>query len=136
MQGETVNLAFTSSDATSISDIGIYDTNGGVRTLASNELLLIDSLQGSANLGTNRADLFFDDDAGSDVDQGEIVASLTAGNMNVRFGHEGRGGKVGKGLKIKASAAGQIVIGGTARIIKGKTEGQRPSWRESLVPGQ
>lgn len=131
-QGETVNLNFTSTDATTAADVGTYDANGAARTLASNERLIVDTLNSAANLGTNRAEAYFDTDAGSDIDAGEIVASFNGGNGNAVFGAEGFSGPIGKTLKFKASATGQVIVTGTGRIIKGKTAGLRPSWREPL----
>lgn len=132
-QGETVNLQFSSADATTAAPVGIFDADGAVRTLASHERLLIDQLNGNVS-GTNVAklDLFADADAGADVDSGERVACFGVGANYFEGGCEGYGLPIGKGLSVKASAAGQVDVTGSARIIKGRTEGKRPSYREPV----
>lgn len=138
-QGETVNLQFSSADATTAAAVGIFDADGNTRTLASNERLIVDQLQANIS-GSNvtKLDLFGDNDAGADVDSGERVAvfGASAGQSN-RFeaGCEGYALPVGVGLSAKANAAGQVDVTGSARIIRGTTEGKRPSYRESQVPG-
>jgi hypothetical protein len=130
-QGETVNLQFSSSDASTAAAVGIFDSNGGVRTLASHERLLIDTLQGNiSGTGVTKLDLF--GSADGTVDAGERVACFGSGAAANMFeaGCEGYALPVGVGLKAKANAAGQVDVTGSARIIKGQSEGQHPSWRE------
>lgn len=136
-RGDPVNLSFASADASSIASMVITDSQGTVRTLAANEELLIDSLICfTALTGTNRVEVFSDDDAGADVDDSEIFATFGVGNGAAGYPGEGRAMKVGKTPGVKATGAGLIRIDGVARIVNYKDVTTRPAYRESLVPGQ
>lgn len=136
MRGDPVNLSFSSADASSIASMVITDTQGTVRTLAANEQLNIETLIAFTALsGTNRVEVFSDDDSGSDVDDSEIIATFGVGNGAAGFPGEGRGLKVGKTPGVKATASGLIRIDGLGHITTYNDTTTRPSWKESLVPG-
>lgn len=129
-QGEPVNIEFSSADASTAAEVTLSTNDGSTRTLAANEVLLVDSLNAAVGTGVT-ATVIDDADGDGAVDAKERIAVFAEGNGNAYFGCEGRGGKVGVTPKVKGSGAGQIDITGSGRIIKGKTEGVRPSWKES-----
>lgn len=136
MRGDPVNLSFSSADATSIAPMVITDCNGAVRTLASTEQLLVDSLIAfTAIAGANRVEVFSDDDAGADVDATEILATFGVGNGAAGYPGEGRALKAGKTPGVLATASGIIRIDGVGRIVNYQGTLTRPSYKESLVPG-
>jgi hypothetical protein len=134
MQGRTVKIQFSSADASTAAAISLFDDNDATVTLAANERLIIDSLTASLASAVTTVTVFSDDDADAAVDAGERIVVFSPGNGFFGSGEEGYAVPIGKTVKVKASGAGQVDITGTARIIKGKSEGQRPSWRESQVP--
>lgn len=129
-QGETVNFQFSSADASTAAAVGIFNADGGVRTLGANERLIVDTLQGSLAAAVLTLNIFADANAGGTVGSGERVAVFGPGNNFFEANEEGYGLPVGIGLSAKASGAGQVDVTGSGRIVKGKSEGQRPSWRE------
>lgn len=135
-RGDPVNISFASADASSIAPMVITDSQGNVVTLGSTQQILIDSLISFTALsGTNRVEVFSDDDSGSDVDDSEIMATFGPGNGAAGYPGEGRACKVGKTPGVKATSSGLIRIDGVARIVNYQSPTTRPSYKESLVPG-
>lgn len=133
-RGTPVKLTFSSADASGIAAMALVDSNGVAVTLGVNERLLIDSFNGfSALTGSNRAEIFEDDDAGSDVDAVEIIASFGIGNFGAGFAGDGYPVKKGLLPKVKATASGQIDITGTGRIVIDHSGDQRPSWQATQL---
>lgn len=131
-RGTPVNITFSSSDASAGAPLVLTDCNGAVVTLGANEQLLIDSLSAFTALATtNRAEVFQDADAGSDVDATELIAAFGAGNGGSGFPGDGYACKKGVTPTVKASGAGQIDITGAARIVIAHSGSQRPAWREN-----
>lgn len=133
--GDPVQLEFSSADASTAAAITIKDGNNATRTLQSYERLLIDSLIGDIAAGVT-ADVFDDKDADGTVDAGELLASLGALNTTYTNNDSGLSVTTGNTPKVKSSGAGSVKITGTGRIQFGQGRPVRPSWRESLVPGQ
>jgi hypothetical protein len=124
MQGETVSIEFSSADATTAAAVTLKDSAGATRTLASNEVLLIDSLTAALAAAVLLAEVFGDVDADGAVDAGERLASFAgAGSAASNFiaGPEGLAVKQGFTPKVKATVAGNVQITGSGRIIKGGT---------------
>lgn len=134
MQGRTVKIQFTSSDASTAAAISIFDDNDASVTLAANERLLIDVLNASLAAAVTTADVFSDDDADAAIDAGERITQFSPGNGFFGGGEEGYAVPIGKTVKVKASGAGAITITGSARIIVGGGSATRPSWKEAQVP--
>jgi hypothetical protein len=133
--GEYVAIEFVSADATTAALVTLKDANQATRTLASNERLLIDELNADLATAVTSADLFSDTANAGVLDAGELVASFNPTSGEFSGGPEGFSLPIGNTPKIKAAVAGLIHVSGVGRIVKGKSEGTRPSWRESMVPG-
>lgn len=133
--GDYVSIQFSSADASTTAAVTLYDSNGLPVTLGANERLLIDSLVGSVNSTAGVTTLADDIDSDGTVDPGEIITQFEDGVVNIQGGREGRACAIGKTPKVKAASAGQVSFNGAGRIVKGKTEGLRPSWKEALIGG-
>lgn len=131
-QGEPVQIEFSSADASAAAAVSLFNADGAARTLAAHERLLIDS--GTVTVVTTTATLITDGDGDGAVDAGERIGVFAAGTNPFEFGEEGFACPIGKTPKVKGAAAGQIDLVATGRIVKGKTEGVRPSYREPLMP--
>lgn len=127
-QGETVNLGLVANPASTIVPLGIFDANGGVRTLAAYERLLIDALEGTTTTGT------VDIATSSTVASSTLIASFnTAVGLDLDSG-EGYSVPVGVTPSVIAGTSTAVVkISGVGRIINGSTQGVRPAWREATV---
>lgn len=131
-QGEYVGIEFASADATTAAAVTLKDANGATRTLAAHERLLIDTLTCALAAAVLLAEIFNDDGDGN-VEAGERIAAFAPTNAgSFDGGAEGFSCGVGTTPKVKATVAGTVTLTGTGRIIKGKSEGLRPSWREAL----
>jgi hypothetical protein len=134
--GEYVAIEFSSTDATTAALVTLKDANQATRTLAANERLLIDDLFADLATAVTSADMFSDTANTGTVDAGELIASFNPTSGEFEGGPEGYSIPVGVTPKVKAAVAGKVAISGVGRIVKGKSEGTRPSWRESQVPGK
>lgn len=138
--GDYVAIEFHSTDASSAAAITIKDANGVTRTLAANERLLIDSLEGNAVLAASDPStdititLFGDYNANSSVDVGERIW-VFQGSAVFDGGVEGYSVRTGFTPKVIASTSGLVDINGVGRIVIGQTQGLRPTWKESLIGG-
>lgn len=138
--GDYVAIEFHSTDASTPAAITIKDANGAVRTLASYERLLIDSLSGVAILDNDdpstdiRVTVFGDYDAGADIDANERIW-VFVGQGVFDGGIEGYSVRTGFTPLVGATGSGAVDINGTGRIVIGKTQGSRPAWKESLIGG-
>lgn len=141
IQGDTIAIHFSSSDASTAASIVILDAFGAVRTLAANEILLIDSI--TANIAASSdastditATLFQDWNADGNVDSNETLIVFSASAPIFIADGEGLAVREGFTPKVKGSAGGQIDLHGTGRIIFGGAVGgqYRPSWKEALTP--
>lgn len=129
--GIPVTFEFSSADATTAAPFIIYNEDGTVVTVASDERLIVDGLGGNIVTGAGEVIVLGDTDADGAVDPGERVAAMTNINCSVTFDDEGRVGKPGIGLKAKAAVAGQVTIIGGGRIVKNGGLLTRPSWKEA-----
>lgn len=134
-QGETISIEFSSSDATTAAAVTLKKSDGSTRTLAANEILLIDSLTCAQAAAVLLVQVIADVDADGNVDAGEQLAAFSVGNDASQFTAEGEGVPVKQGFtpKVKASGAGNVQLAGTGRIIFGGClDGiTRPSWKET-----
>jgi len=133
LPGDSISIQFSSADATTAAAVVLYDANGGVRTLAANERLLIDTLTGTLAAAVTLAEVFTDDGDGN-VEAGERIASFGANSGCFDGGAEGYPAEVGQTPKVKAAGAGQVTVTGTGRIVKSGSNGQRGTWKEAQVP--
>ena len=133
MQGETVSIEFTSADASTAAAVTIKDSDLVTRTLASNERLLIDSL--NANIATGvTVSVINDTDADGNIDAGERIAELSINTVVAEFGAEGFSCKTGFTPKVKASGAGAVTITGMGRIVARGVDGvTRPAYKNTLL---
>jgi hypothetical protein len=133
--GSYVSMQFSSADASTIATISLYDADGVAVTLKANERLVIDSAVFSVATAAGNTTFADDFNSSGTIGAGELICELSDGVVNMQGGDEGRACSIGKVPKVKAAAAGQVSLTGTGRIVAGKTEGLRPSWRETIVPG-
>lgn len=140
-RGVPVRLELYTTDATTALSIGIYGDNSEAITLKPNERLLIWEIHYASFFSSAAAiaTVFADQDGDGNIDVGERIVefpldSPTRGRH--QSGPDGIPAVEGAAPKLKATAAGGISITGLAGIIKSKTEGVRPSFKESLVPGK
>lgn len=135
--GEQVNITFSSTDATTAAAVVLKDSANNTRTLAANEILLLDSLGGVAELtGTNVARVFNDVNSDGSVAAGELIGGFGPGTFALGFPADGYSCKMGITPLIKATQAAAIDAAGVGRIIKGSGGSTRPSYLQSMVPGQ
>lgn len=136
MQGETVGIEFTSADASTAAAVTLKDATGATRTLAANEILLIDTLTCGQAAAVLLVTVISDNDADGNIDAGERLAAFAVGNGASMFeaGPEGQAVKQGFTPKVKASGAGQVDITGSGRIVKGGCiDGRtRPAFKETF----
>jgi hypothetical protein len=114
--GEECKFEFSSADATTAAAIVIYDLNGTVRVLGSNERFLPVNILGVAATAAGLIKIFNDVDANGAVGAGELIA-VFSGQINYPATDE-LWGRLGNTPKVKAAAAGQIDITGTGKIIR------------------
>lgn len=130
-QGQTVNLGLVANPAsTAAVNLGIFDSNGAVRTLQPWERLLIDALEGTVTTGT------VDIATTSTVASSTLIASFnTAVGLDLDSG-EGYSCPIGLTPFVLAGTSTAVVkISGVGRIINGSTQGVRAGYRELLTPG-
>lgn len=133
--GDYVGIEFNSADASTAAAITLKDADQVTRTLQPYERLLIDEVTAVLAAGVT-GDLFDDKNANGNVDAGERIMALGALNSRFDGGHEGYSVSLGSTPKVKTSGAGVVNLTGTGRIIIGQSQGIRPKWQSSLVPGQ
>lgn len=117
--GEPVEFELNSTDASTAAALVLRSAGGGARTLATDERLIIESL--NSHITTATAFIFRDDDSGGTLGAHELMVPLGTGVTNVAFTGKEEGISGAKGLmpKVKASGAGQIYIAGVGRVVKG-----------------
>jgi len=129
-RGKFVRVEFYSADCSAASvPVILYDENGAVVTLGSNEQLLIDSLCLFAVAAVTSAQVLEDRDADGDYDAGCLIAGFGNGSSVFEGGPEGFALKKGFIPEVKAAAAGIVMVSGSAHIIEGSTAGVKPSWK-------
>lgn len=107
-EGDKVHGEFTSADASTAAAIVLYDAQGVVRTLAATERLVVMSYHIVSGAALTLS-LFSDADADGVVDAGEVVArGVFAANGGLSENSIVHPCPRGKGLKVKASGAGQV----------------------------
>lgn len=130
-QGEDVRVSLVSSDASGGAAVIIADANGVDRPLQPYERLVLDSLLATVAAAITIAVT----DPGAAVSSDAItLASFSATAPEWHSDGEGLNVSVGAVPVVTASGPGAVVVTGTGRIINGKTQGVRPSWREKLTP--
>jgi len=136
MQGENVRFGFVGSVThTAALAVGMYDANFNPRILKPYERLIVDDIQGTVD---NVPVAVF----GSLTSTGTPVSSTIIGVLDFRAAgiqldtKEGLSLPVGWTLWLESSVAGTsaTLCAGSGRIVEGRTEGPRPSWRELTTP--
>lgn len=119
MQGETVKLTFTSSDAHAGGPLVVKDADGVARVIAANERLLIDTLSGNSTSTVNVT--------------GTGVLAVVVGTSPFEAGPEGQAAEIGVTPTVTANA-GQVDLAGSGRIVKaGSLAGiSRPAFKETF----
>jgi len=130
MQGETVQIEFSSADATTAAVITIKDANLVTRTLLSSERLLIDTLNATLAAAVTLLEIFSDDGDGN-VEALERIASFGPNCGNFVAGEEGFPCHVGTTPKAKAANAGQVTVTGSGRIVNALGRTTRPTWKQT-----
>lgn len=124
-----VNFEFSSTDATSPGTITLSDANSRVKTLKSNERLVIYGGTLSQAKGVTKTTLF--DDANNDniVTAGEIIAetvdagAVPAGTtISFTYLPHGRICSAGNTPKVVSSATGAVSISGVGAIMVDRTD--------------
>jgi hypothetical protein len=133
LPGDPVKGVLHSADASAGVEIPMYSRGTEtVRTVAANEYLEIDSIELVTAPGGDCYVLIGPDASlgtGETIVRGTYAVTGGVSEPNVR-----RAGNVGEKPFVVAPA-GVVDVAFTGRIMKGQTQGQRPSWKESMVPG-
>ena len=129
-RGKFVRLEFYSADCSAASaPVILYDENGAVVTLGSNEQLILDSLCMFAVAAVTSAQVLEDRDADGDYDAGCLIAGFGNGSSVFEGGPEGFALKRGFIPEVKAVAAGIVMVTGSAHILESDTAGVKPTWK-------
>lgn len=132
-QGETVFLALIGTFSTATS-VELKDANGNARVLLSYERLIIDEIHVMVASGVTNADLFVtaDNDTDPDID----IARFPAGFSQLHVPGEGIALSLGAVPQVAQSSSAAFALGGSGRIVNGKSQGTYPNWRAGTAPGQ
>lgn len=123
MIGEPVEFEVSSADASTAVPFVIRAAGSrATRTLAANEMLLIQSFTAFLEVGdgSNSARVIADTDGDGDYDAGDLIAAFGEGPTAADFCGTGNGicGAPGVVPKVLAAAAGQIDLAGVGVIVK------------------
>ncbi len=123
-RGEPVEFEFLSADATTAGALVIRTAGGAARTLASDERLVIDTIDAHIAETASPADnviawIIRDTDEDGDLDAGDLLAVLQGGGNHSSFWPTGMAGAKGVIPKVLADAAAQITIAGNGYVMKG-----------------
>lgn len=132
--GDAVSIEFVSADASTAALVTIKDANDATYTLKVNERLIVDTLTGTIDPASTTivADFFADINADGNVNAGELTVRFSYVISQFNGGPEGLPFPVGITPKVKSSGSAAVRVTGMGRVVKGQTEGLRPSWREKL----
>lgn len=133
LPGDPVKGILHSTDASLGVEIPMYSRGTEtVRTVAAHEYLEIDSIELVTAPG---GDCYVLIGPNAGLGTGETVVrgtyAATGGVSQAEVARAGNNGE--KPFVVAPAGAVDVVFAG--RIMQGKSEGQRPSWKESLVPG-
>lgn len=119
--GEPIQFELTSSDVTTAAALSLRNAGGASRTLASDERVILQTVNVYAASGVGTVSVFDDADGDSVVDAGELLLRVGEGFTNVPFLGTDGGTSSGKGRtpKVKAASAGAVAVTGIGAIVKG-----------------
>lgn len=115
--GKFVHMELSSGDASTVGTFVLYDTDGTVITLGSDERVILWSIGGA--VATATIDIFTDRNSGGTVGAGERLFTATNTPFSMEFGPEGIPCALGLAPKYLASGAGQVDLVIVASITKG-----------------
>ena len=134
--GEPYRLEFNSEDATTASEVTLYDSEGNERVLEDYEFIRLLNVNIQMDNAVDEVDIFDDVDDDGAVDDGErlvAVGTNTTGNRpanhDVQFEEEGKYLSVGRLPKVLAAASGTVTVTGVAYVHQSGTNGQVPPWK-------